>query len=100
MTFPEDLAKNLKKLVVLADIITPNLTEACYVLDIPYIGDNPSEELIKKLLLDLNKLGPKHIVITGIKMNNKLRNAIFDEGEISFIDRDKIGEERQWLRRR
>lgn len=94
MTFPEDLAKSLKKLVVLADIITPNLTEACYVLDIPYVGDEPSEETIKKLLVDLNKMGPKHVVITGIKTGTKLRNAIYEEGEFTFIDREKIGEER------
>lgn len=94
MTFPEDLAKNLKKLVVLADIITPNLTEACYCLDRPYVGDEPDDETIKQVLVDLNKMGPKHVVVTGIKRGNKLINAIYDEGEFTFIDREKLGEER------
>lgn len=94
-TFPEDLAKNLNRLVKMADLITPNLTEACYVLNIPYIGDNTTNEQIEKILKDLNKLGPKLIVMTGIKKEgNILRNAIYDNGNISYIDREKIGEDR------
>ena len=93
-TYPISLAKSLINLVKLADIITPNLTEACYLLNIPYLGDNPDENTVKQVVYDLHKLGPRYIVLTGIIYGNKLRNVVYENNEIIYIDREKIGEER------
>lgn len=67
--FTEEFAKHMTKLCSKADLLLPNLTEACYMLGIPYPGDNYTKEDIKKILLDLSKFGAKQVVITGISFH-------------------------------
>lgn len=64
-SFDEEMVREMKRYVHLADIITPNLTEAAFLLDKPYTpltGDNQ----IKDWLLALADLGPKTVIITGV----------------------------------
>jgi pyridoxine kinase len=51
-----------------ADIIVPNLTEASFMLDIPYVENNYDENYIKDVLLQLTGLGDKKIVLTGVSL--------------------------------
>jgi len=51
-----------------ADIIVPNLTEASFMLDIPYVENNYDENYIKDVLLQLTGLGAKKIVLTGVSL--------------------------------
>lgn len=64
-SFDLKMVQQMRKYISLADIITPNLTEACYLLDKPYptkIGD----EQLKEWMKTLAAAGPKTVVITGI----------------------------------
>lgn len=63
--FDENFAKGMAKLCGKADIIVPNLTEACYMLGIPYPGDC-SREYAKELLKKLTSLGCRIAVLTGV----------------------------------
>lgn len=74
--FTEEFAKSMAKLCGKADVIVPNLTEACFMLGIPYPGDNYDEAYVKKLLKDLTALGAKNAVLTGTK---------FKAGEVGFM---------------
>lgn len=77
----QEMCEEMKQLVALADIITPNLTEACYLTDTPYReGDWTEAELIK-LTKQLSALGAKKIVVSGIPNQDKLQNALYDEEE-------------------
>ena len=49
-----------------ADVIVPNLTEACFLLRRPYIGTDYTEEDIRELLRGLTALGAKTAVLTGV----------------------------------
>ncbi len=49
-----------------ADVITPNITEACLLADIPYLGENYTREDIEQLLLALKKFHNKHVILTGV----------------------------------
>lgn len=51
-----------------ADIIVPNLTEACFMTDTEYREDY-DKEYIDELLGKLAKLGAKKVVLTGIAFN-------------------------------
>lgn len=51
-----------------ADIIVPNLTEACFMTDTEYKEDY-DKEYIEELLGKLAKLGAKKVVLTGIAFN-------------------------------
>lgn len=67
--FDENFAANMAKLCGKADIILPNISEAAFMLDVPYPGEDAGEETIKELLLGLAKLGSKKVVITGVNVD-------------------------------
>ena len=64
--FNKDFAHEMAKLCSAADIIVPNLTEACFMLDKPYIPSGYSEDYVKELLTSLVGLGCKRVVLTGV----------------------------------
>lgn len=66
--FTQDFVDEMAKLCGMADVIVPNITEACYMLKIPYIGENYSKEDIQKMLVDLSKQGCKYCVLTGVSL--------------------------------
>ncbi len=81
--FDTHFAKEMATLCSKADIITPNLTEACFLLDRPYPTTPPSEAFIKELLYDLSKLGSKTVILTG---------ATFHEDLLGVVAYDAISE--------
>lgn len=68
--FDLDFVKEMAKLCSVADIIVPNMTEACFMLDIPYTEDY-DEKYIKDMLKKLTALGAKTAVLTGITFDKK-----------------------------
>ncbi len=64
-TIDEDMVKKMKNLVGKADIITPNFTEAIYLLGREYTVEIPEDE-VKNMLVELSDLGPKMVVITSV----------------------------------
>ncbi len=77
--FDKNFAKSMANLCKNADIIVPNLTEASFMLDIPYIEKGYSEDYIKNLLKRLTDLGCKKAVLTGI---------CFDENQLGVYGYD------------
>lgn len=61
----EDYSEKMRLLCAEADVITPNFTEACFLLGREY-HENPTEEEIEEMLRGLVSLGAKKAVITGI----------------------------------
>lgn len=68
--FDMDFCKKMAELCSKADIIVPNLTEACFMLDIPYVKENYTEDYIKDILVKLTDLGCKTAVLTGISFSD------------------------------
>lgn len=77
--FTPDFALEMAKLCSNADIILPNISEACFMLNKEYIGENASPVQIKELLTELTLLGAKTVVITGVK---------FGENDFGFMGYD------------
>ena len=63
--FTEKFAFSMAKLCAKADLIIPNLTEASFMLGIPYNPDY-DEDYIKDVLKKLTDLGAKCAALTGI----------------------------------
>ena len=63
--FTPEFAKAMAGLCGKADLIIPNLTEASFMLGVPYQPDY-DEEYIKALLKQLAGLGAKEVALTGI----------------------------------
>lgn len=91
--FTEDFARSMAKLCAKAEVITPNLTEAAFLLGREYVGEGYTEEYIKELLRELGKLGAKKIILTGISYDEKrLGIACFDreKDEYTYYAGEKI----------
>ena len=63
--FTEEFAKSMAELCGKADIVVPNLTEASFMLGIPYNPDY-DEDYIKRVLKQLTGLGCPRAALTGI----------------------------------
>jgi pyridoxine kinase len=66
--FTQEFAFEMAKLCSKADVIVPNMTEACFMLDVPYPGNNYDETYVKNMLIKLTDLGCKQAAITGISL--------------------------------
>lgn len=71
--FSEDFPEKFRKLVKYADIIVPNITEACLITDYPYSEDLGPEDY-PKIAQKLVDLGAKNVVLTGIYKNSENRD--------------------------
>ncbi len=68
-TYTQELCDEMKRLAAVADVLTPNLTEASFLTGLPYTGQSPSREEIDRLMDALLELGAKYIVLKGITDN-------------------------------
>lgn len=66
--FDMKYARKMAKLCANADIILPNISEAAFITGSEYPGENATLDIIKNLLLKLAALGPKIVVITGVRI--------------------------------
>lgn len=90
-TYSPELAKQMKALLPYADILTPNLTEACILTDTVYRTDMSSGELAA-ICEKLSYLGPKKIVISGLEREGRLINYVYEEGRMPVeVAGPKIG---------
>ena len=85
------LAAKMKELLPLADVITPNLTEACILADVPYREDMSEAELTA-LCETLSALGPRRIALSGLSQGDELMNFLYEVGQPPSVVRErKVG---------
>ncbi len=90
-TYSPLLAEQMCALVPYADILTPNLTEACILTGTEYKYDMGEEELTE-LCNKLSEMGPEKIVISGLERGDDLENFIYESGKQSQTIREhKVG---------
>ena len=90
-TYTPEMCEKMKELVEYANIITPNLTELCTLLNIDYGDGKFGTDELNDMCAELAKKGPEHIVVTGIPLYKKqIMNYIYSTGEeprIVMVDR-------------
>lgn len=80
----------MKTLCPSADILLPNITEACYLAGMEY-KEEYDEDYVKKLLAELSKLGCSTIVLTGVGYTPKKTGvAVYENGEIDYYEHRRI----------
>lgn len=82
----EKMIEEMRGLIKNADIITPNITEATFLLGKKY-KENLNKEEIKDYLIGLSKLGPKVSIITSvpsIKGGDYIDTVLYDREENMF----------------
>ena len=95
-SYTPEICHEMKRLLAHADLLTPNLTEACQLLDMEYPenGDIKEEELAK-LAKALADKGPEQVVITGLNAEGKVLNFVYEKnGCQSIVSQPKIGGDR------
>ena len=88
--FDMEYVKEVKRLVKEADIIVPNLTEACFLADIPY-QEKLNPEYIQTVIDGLLKIGAKNIVLTGISYKKGMTGVLlYSNGKYQHYEHKKI----------
>ena len=89
--FAPDFPKQMCKLCARADIITPNITEAAFMTDIPYMEAPHSKEYIESLLDGLKKITKGKIVLTGVCFDDdEIGVACFDGEKTEYVFTKRI----------
>jgi pyridoxine kinase len=85
-TMTEEMISKMRNLISKADIITPNFTEAAFLLDKQYC-EYIDDDDIKKWLVELSRMGPDTIVITSVrddKSNENMSVIAYDKSTSDF----------------
>lgn len=94
-TYTEELCVRMKELVGLADITTPNLTEACRLADAVYREGVWRKKELYEIAERIASLGPSRVVITGIPQGEFIANYVYEQGaEPQIIRTHRAGAER------
>ncbi len=86
-TYSPLLAEKMSDLVPFADILTPNLTEACILTNTEYSAQMGNDEVFC-ICKKLSDMGPEKIIISGIERGEDLENFIFEAGKEPVIVRE------------
>lgn len=73
-TMDESMVKAMRSIIKKADIITPNFTEAAYLLDKPY-DLKIQEKEIKSWLKELASMGPDIVILTSVPNASKQKKT-------------------------
>ena len=86
-TYSPVLAEQMASLVPYADILTPNLTEACILTKTEYKADMSENEL-NNICEKLSRVGPAKIVISGLDRGEILENFVYEQGKEPQVIRE------------
>lgn len=88
--FDQAYVEAMKVLCADADILLPNITEACYLADVEY-KEVYDEAYIQHLLNELSKLNPNTIVLTGVSYKPETTGVIVYENKtIQYYEHKKM----------
>lgn len=75
----EQMARCFGRLIGKANVITPNITEACFITGTPYVPGPYTKEFVEELLDKLSAMGPEIVAVTGVN---------YEEGRVGVVARD------------
>lgn len=87
--FDEQYVREMAKLIARADIIDPNVTEACFLTDTPYQADH-GKEFAQELAVKLSQLTPATVIITGVEFDGDIGELIYSHGSCTYVMLPKL----------
>ena len=99
-SYTQEMCIKMRDLLKFADLVTPNLTEACQLLNIPYpAGGIISDSDLATMAANIAaKTRGGKVVITGVNLDaddgSNITNFIYDNGKIDFVTSKKLGSDR------
>lgn len=99
-SYTREMCIKIRDLLKFADLATPNLTEACQLLNIPYPDEgiiSDSDLAVMAANIAAKTRGGK-VIITGVNLDaddgSNISNFIYDNGKIDFVTSKKLGSDR------
>ncbi len=83
-TYSRELAEGMRELAHYADILTPNLTEACILTGRTY-RERVTESELTEMCEELSALHASKIVISGLDYVDMLGNFVYERGKASQL---------------
>lgn len=94
-TYTQEMCDKMKHLVEFADILTPNVTEACMLTGTPYKESGWESRELMEMMEILRGLGAKKIVISGLNSEHFISNAVSESpGELKLLRQRRVGKVR------
>ena len=99
-SYTREMCIEMRKLLRFADLVTPNLTEACELLNIPYPAEGiiSDSDLATMAANIAAKTRGGQVVITGVNLDaddgSNITNFVYDNGKINFVTSKKLGSDR------
>ena len=99
-SYTREMCRGLRELLEFADLVTPNLTEACELLGVAYPSEGvvSDSELATMAANIAAKTRGGRVVITGVTLDiddgSNIANFIFDRGEVNIVTSRRLGGDR------
>lgn len=87
--FNSEFPRKMRMLCEKADVITPNLTEACLLTESEY-KNKYDEKYIDDIIFKLSEIGAKNIVLKGVELNGRYGIICQSEKERRYITHEKF----------
>ncbi len=87
--FDGEYVKAMADLIGSADIIVPNLTEACFLTGEKY-NENATPEYCKRVIAKLADITPATVVLTGAERGGEIGELIYRNGKFSEVWAEKL----------
>ena len=94
--FTPDFVKAMTELCGKANIITPNLTEAHFMLNLPYNNKDYDEKYIKDIAIKLSDLGAQKVILKGIEFSEEQKSVKGTKEKIGILCYDSLSEKFSW----
>lgn len=89
--FDMEYAKAMAGLAAKADIVLPNITEACFMTGYEY-KEKYDEAYVKGLCKAMEEIGIKTIVLTGVSYDEASTGiVVYDKGNYDYYRHEKLG---------
>lgn len=90
--FDDEYVKAMRVLCAKADIVIPNITEACFLTDTEY-KTTYDEAYVKSLCEKLYELGAKSVVMTGVSYTDDTTGVVvYENGNTEYYKHRKIAQ--------
>ena len=97
-SYTREMCRRMRELLEFADLVTPNLTEACELLGVTYREKISDSELATLAANIAAKTRGGRVVITGVTLDfddgTNIANFIFDNGAIDIVTSKRLGGDR------
>lgn len=87
--FNSEFPRKMRMLCEKADVITPNLTEACLLTESEY-KKKYDEKYIDDIIFKLSEIGAKNIVLKGVELNGRYGIICQSKKERRYITHEKL----------